>query len=601
MGWTRNNLNRAMSPYLRQHADNPIWWQEWSQEVLDYARKENKLIFVSVGYSTCHWCHVMASESFQDPEVALFLNNHFVSIKVDREQRPDIDQYLMAFIASTGRHGGWPLNCFLTPDLKPFFALTYVPIKARYGMPGFLAILKEVQNQYSRFSGQVQPFSLQADQAGTAGDPDFVSGLRDAFDDVFGGFGGGPKFPSHSTLLFMLYYYAYSKDEDLKAMLEKTLDRMLRGGLHDHLQGGFFRYCVDRAWTIPHFEKMLYDQGMLMWVYSLAYQVLRKDAYRRAVEKSFQCLQETFAEEGQGLYYSAHDADSGHEEGSAYLWSQEELARVLLPEEYNQFKEVYRVSQEGNFSGLNHLVRDRDSSLDRIEKKLLSVRRKRRQPFVDRKIITSWNCLAGVGLLHAYRHVGVPGALERAEALAQGLLRRHYVDGVLAHSSFEGVAPKQAFLQDHAALLLLLTYLNEDTGRFGPEMEEFSRKIRVFWQMRGWIEAFSDDFFPIFAESFDHPVPSSISLAEFALLRAEILLGREYSPLPYRNPLDNDFYNVAGMLANGLFHIVEAPGMIPWNRLPVNSLQKKGGAEVRDCFNGMCRELVIARKAPFSR
>ena len=501
----RNNLSKASSPYLRQHAANPVWWQEWGREALERARGENKPLFVSVGYATCHWCHVMAEESFEDAATADILNRYFVPIKVDREQRPDIDQYLMAFINAQGNAGG---------------------------------------------------------------------------------FGDGTKFPPHCTLLYMLYDLSSSGNDAVKRMIERTLESILRGGLHDHLQGGFFRYCVGREWTIPHFEKMLYDQAMLLWVFSLAYRVLGKENYRVAVDKILQCLGETF-EEG-GLYYSGHDADTDHQEGQTYLWSREELAEVLTSGELARFIAFFPLSAEGKVEGRYHLLRSGDGDLTGIEAKLLARRKERRQPSVDKKIITSWNCLAGIGLIHAHRYARAEGALEKAEAIARTLLKRHFIDGRLAHCSFDGQVQQQAFLQDAAGMLLLLTYLYEETGRFGDEMELFRRKAAMFRRDDGWVESFGDDFLPVPAAAFDHPVPSSIALAEFALLRADILQGRDFSVRPLRAPLASDFCNVAALMANGFFHIIETPQKAGWDDLPANSLQKRG-PKALDCYRGACR------------
>jgi uncharacterized protein len=590
LNFNRNNLDQALSPYLRQHESNPVWWQEWTKEVLEHARETSKPILVSVGYATCHWCHVMAAEAFSDRKAADYLNENFVCIKVDREQRPDIDQFMMRFLVDQSGSGGWPLNCFLTPGLKPFFALTYVPLTPRYGMQGFLDVLQKIKGHYDQSGEKFESFSMPADKGGEAEKPDFVNVLKSSFDLECGGFGYGPKFPPHSTLIFMLYYFAASGDLNIKHMLEKTLDNILSGGLHDHLQGGFFRYCVDREWTIPHFEKMLYDQAMLLWVFSLASRVLHKEAYRMAVVKLLKCLQETF--EQDGLYYSGHDADTDHAEGASYLWSQKELFQLLTPEEYALFADTYRISADGNFEGKNHLVKRKDLSCTAIDEKLLAERKRRKQPFVDRKIITSWNCLAGVGLVQAHRYADTRGALEKAETVATRLLRDHFKNNMLSHSSFDGKVQQQGFLQDYAALLLLLTYLHEETGRFGDDVQTFCRKIRIFKQKSGWLESFNDDFFPVWADSFDQPAPSSISLAEFALLRADILMGRAYTPRSYRRTLNNDFYNVAALMANGSFHIIETPVRMPWGSLPINSLQKKSD-QTADCYNGICQEIPL--------
>ncbi len=307
----RNNLDKATSPYLLQHKDNPIHWQEWSKDVLEYARKKNKLLFVSVGYATCHWCHVMAQEAFSNKEIAGVLNEHFVSIKVDREQRPDIDHYLMAFMQETHGQGGWPLNVFLTPDVQPFFAATYMPAESRYGLSRFLDVLHNVQEMYSSQKGDIQKYLPPISQEEHHEEGQIIQSIKDHFmNNTF-----GAQFPPYNTLLFLLSYYEQKKDTEIKEIIEKILDVIATRGLHDHLQGGFYRYCVDAAWMIPHFEKMLYDQAMMLWVYSVAYKILRKPEYKTVVEKIRECLEETYAD---GLYYAAHDADTDHNEGDTY-------------------------------------------------------------------------------------------------------------------------------------------------------------------------------------------------------------------------------------------------------------------------------------------
>jgi uncharacterized protein YyaL (SSP411 family) len=589
MNFSRNNLDTASSPYLQQHKDNPVWWQEWTQETLDYAWESSKPIFVSVGYATCHWCHVMARESFQDARAAQYLNDHFVSIKIDREQRPDIDHYLMAYITATGVGGGWPLNAFLTPDLHPMYAMTYAPVEPQYGRVSFIEILMKVKDYYARSGQQVKSFDppLTWAEDSYETEADLVNILRGSFDPEFGGFGRGTKFPPHTTLVFLLYSLASSGDEKVKLDLEKTLDNMYLRGLHDHLQGGFFRYCVDRKWTIPHFEKMLYDQAMLVWVYSLAFAVFRKDTYSRVVRKLLNCLDETF--ESQGLYYSGHDADTDHQEGATYLWGQQSLAQVLTQQEYAQFSRIYDISITGNFEGKNHLIRKDHSSLDEIEAILLKERRKRAQPFVDQKFVTFWNCLVGIGFVHAHRYLGYQEELTKASDLAGNLLARHYQNGRLAHSSCAGQLQKDEFLQDYAAMLLFLTYLHEETGLWGEEMAEFYLKTKAFRKEDVWMESFNDDFFPVRADFFDHPTPSSVSLAELACLRGDILKGQDYTAKAYRTPLNHDFFNVMSLLANGSFHVIGAPANLPWDRLPVNSLQKRS-AQFSDCYRGACRK-----------
>ncbi|MBE0678302.1 MAG: thioredoxin domain-containing protein, partial [Bacteroidales bacterium] len=320
--WHRNNLDSSSSPYLRQHAGNPIWWQEWNSETLAHAAAENKPVLVSVGYATCHWCHVMAGEAFSDPETADYLNANFVSIKTDREQRPDIDQYMMNFIQAQTGSGGWPLNVFLTPGLKPVHALTYAPVRTSGNRYSFLHIAQAVIEFIEQRGDNIMSFSRSEQEAPLADAEQLTESLGEYFDSEFGGFGAGQKFPPHSTLLFMLYHMAVNDEakaaektsveegaEDLTSedvtsgeyksngetgtvsqIVTTTLDTMMMRGLNDHLQGGIYRYCVDREWTIPHFEKMLYDQAMALWSYSLAYRVTAREHYRTMAEKIVKSL-----------------------------------------------------------------------------------------------------------------------------------------------------------------------------------------------------------------------------------------------------------------------------------------------------------------------
>jgi len=572
MNFKRNNLDKANSPYLKQHRDNPINWQEWKKEVIEYAKKEKKILFVSVGYSTCHWCHVMAIESFSDKEIADYLNENFVSIKVDKEQRPDINNYLMKFLVSTTGHGGWPLNVFLSSDLKPIFGLTYAGLSAKYGMPGFMEILKTVKEQ-----GDGREFNPVLNAPTNIESAEIIQTIYDNFDQQYHGF-GQQKFPQHSTLLFMLHYYQETKDDKLKEMIEKTLDTMMKSGLHDHLQGGFFRYCVDREWKIPHFEKMLYDQAMLLWIYSVAFKLIGKNEYKIVAEKIVKCLSETF---GAGnLFYSGIDADTNHNEGETYLWSKEELKDDVITNAY---------VIEDNFEGKIHLIKKENKfsdDLDKAESKLLEIRKKRDQPHTDKKIITSWNCLAGIGLIHAYRYLGNKKYLDMAENLFKGLIKLHY-SASLVHSSIDGVKEKEEFLEDYASVLLFVTYLHEETCKYEKYLKEFSSEIKKF-KKKIWIESNNEDFIEVEAEAYDQPVPSSISMAELAISRSNVLLKKEYLvDEEFKQPLNFDFLNISVILKKGLFHIVETPELLDWSKISINTIQEKGKQFMR-CYKGLC-------------
>lgn len=608
--WQKNNLDRSSSPYLRQHAGNPIWWQEWSSDTLAYAAAENKPLLVSVGYATCHWCHVMAAEAFSDPETAAYLNANFVSIKTDREQRPDIDQYLMNFIQAQTGSGGWPLNVFLTADLKPVHALTYAPVHSSGNRYSFLHIAQAVIEFMESGGGNIMPFSPSEQEAPPADADRLAQILREYFDSESGGFGVGQKFPPHSTLLFMLYYLAVngegstaaiSTDKDrttesdieadkVREMVTATLDAMMMRGLNDHLQGGVFRYCVDREWTIPHFEKMLYDQAMALWSYSLAYRVTGSEHYRTMAEKTVKSLDETFFHDG--MYVSAFNADTDHKEGATYLWSTDELAALLTPEELSRFREVYEISSVGNFEGSNHLIRKNNDRIDEIEEKLLAARRKRSQPSRDDKILSGLNALTAAALIQAGRHLGRPELEAGAVTLVWQLLETFWDGSSLAHSWFDGVLQRQGFLSDAAALLLAITMLYETDESWGETLASVAEYVRSFREEDRWVESDAEDFMKIYASWFDHPAPSAVSLAEMALTRVALLTGGDVAAAVYRRPHQSDFYNINVLLAEDLFHLYTTREPLPWSTIPVNSLQKRGEPE-SICYDRTCRPFSL--------
>jgi uncharacterized protein YyaL (SSP411 family) len=643
--WEKNNLDRASSPYLRQHSGNPIWWQEWNSETLAHAAAEKKPLLVSVGYATCHWCHVMAAEAFSDPETADYLNEHFVSIKIDREQRPDIDQYLMNFIQAQTGSGGWPLNVFLTHGLKPVHALTYAPLRTTGNRYSFLYITQAVIEFLKSRGDSIMSFTPSEQEAPVADAERLTGSLGEYFDREHGGFGAGQKFPPHSTLLYMLYFLAVSGkgksaerssgggrssesesgaskimagESDIEAgktgageseseaardgsdesddeagmiigMVTSTLDAMMMRGLNDHLQGGIYRYCVDREWTIPHFEKMLYDQAMALWTYSLAHRVTGSEHYRTMAEKIVKSLDETFRHDG--MYASAFNADTDHREGATYLWSEDELAAVLTPEEFDRFREVYEISGGGNFEGFNHLIRKNHDRIDAIEDKLLAARLRRSQPSRDDKILSGLNALTAVAMIQAGRNLGKPEMEAGAVTLVWKLLETFWDGSSLAHSYFDGVLQRQSFLSDAAALLLAVTMLHETDESWGETMDVMAAYVRSFREGDKWIESDADDFMKIYASWFDHPAPSAVSLAETALTRVALLTGSEVTPAIWRRPYQSDFYNINVLLSEDLFHLYTTREPLPWNEIPVNSLQKRGEPETV-CHNRTCRALT---------
>lgn len=588
----RNNLDRSLSPYLRQHADNPIWWQEWTLESLAEAKRAGKNILVSIGYSTCHWCHVMASEAFSDDEIADYLNENYLSIKVDREQRPDLDHYFMAFLMRTSGSGGWPLNAFLSPAAQPIAAFTYMPVERRYGMQGMIEILRAVKER-----GQGIAFSPEE------GRPNFrnrsydeiVANLITGSDTQNGGFGNGHKFPQCSTLLFLISHYERYRQKETGDVITRTLTAMMTRGLHDHLQGGFFRYCVDAKWTIPHFEKMLYDQAMLLWTYSWAYSVFKVNDYLDVIQGILKCLDETFLEDG--LYISAHDADTHHHEGGTYLWSWEELERVLTDIELKELQKRYFITSEGNFEDKIHLVGRNYFTRSGLEEKLLTLRRKKPQPGADRKIITSWNALVGIGLIMVYRATGKNTLLDKATSLFSRLTHKHYATGKLAHSSLDGILQEQEFLEDAASLLLLATYIEEEKAAaqarrlpsnfFVGTFENLKGTVDCFRDSESWIESNNPDFMKVSAHEFDHPVPASSSLAEMALLRWRVL-SSEQGSIKKMNPQNGrEFFAIVSFIADGHWHMIHTPEKIDWDKISINSIQIR--AEMySDCFEGTC-------------
>lgn len=404
-----NKLISEKSPYLLQHAHNPVDWFPWGDEAFEKAKGEEKPIFLSIGYSTCHWCHVMARESFEDDEVAELLNKHFVSIKVDREERPDIDMiYMNACQAMTGQ-GGWPLTVVMTPDKKPFFAGTYFPKESKWGRPGLMDILKQLIEVWEKERSRIDTVGnqvmriLQAQDHGTPGKLE-ESIIEEAFhefsinfDVKYGGFGMAPKFPTPHNLLFLLRYWHKTGDNKALQMAEKTLEAMAKGGIFDHIGFGFHRYSTDGNWLVPHFEKMLYDNALLAYVYTEAYQATKKNLYKDIAGKIFTYVLRDMTSP-EGGFYSAEDADSEGEEGKFYVWTPAEVEEVLGDEDGKWFCRTFDISSKGNFEGksIPNLINGKIVENDRVircREKLFSAREKRIHPHKDDKILTSWNGL----------------------------------------------------------------------------------------------------------------------------------------------------------------------------------------------------------------
>jgi uncharacterized protein YyaL (SSP411 family) len=558
-----NRLINETSPYLRQHAHNPVDWYPWGPEAFERAQREDKPIFLSIGYSTCHWCHVMAHESFEHPEVARLMNETFVSIKVDREERPDIDNvYMSACQVMTGS-GGWPLSIIITPDKKPFFAATYIPREGRFGLIGMMELIPHIRELWATRRGEALSLSnkiatvLQQTSQDTPGEELDEATLEltyeqlaKRFDGQHAGFSSAPKFPTPHNLLFLLRYWKRGGNEAALDMVEKTLQAMRRGGIYDHVGFGFHRYSTDSQWLVPHFEKMLYDQAMLAMAYTEAYQATGKEDYGKTAREIFTyVLRDMTVPEGG--FCSAEDADSEGEEGKFYLWTQEEVRQALSNEEADFIAQVFNIEKDGNFaeqatrrkSGVNilHLRKpleeiasdlnlshqDLQAHLEVIRQKLFAYRENRVHPMKDDKILTDWNGLMIAALAKGAQAFNEPEYAEAACRAADFILgNMRKADGRLWHRYRDGQAGVEANLDDYAFLVWSLIELYEaifDARHLGVALELTSDMVRHFWdEDGGGLYLMPDDGESLFVrkkEIYDGAIPSGNSVAMLNLLR----------------------------------------------------------------------------------
>lgn len=484
-----NHLIHETSPYLLQHVDNPVEWYPWNKEALELAKKLNKPILLSIGYSACHWCHVMANESFQDAEVAAAMNQYFVNIKVDREERPDIDQiYQTAHHMLNQRHGGWPLTMFLTPEQKPFFGGTYFPKVSRHGMPGFLELLPKIAETYRTRTDDIEKqntalLKLLADTLPTTGAKIPVisrqlilralTQLDENFDREYGGFGQAPKFLHPAELLFCLHCYFYDSDAGALRIVKHTLEKMAKGGIYDQLGGGFFRYSTDQYWRIPHFEKMLYDNGPLLQLYTDIWLATADPLYKQIVEETaswaIREMQSSY-KQGEGGFYSSLDADSEHEEGKFYVWSKEEIERGLSADEFSVVNPYFGFTRFPNFESkywhlevsqsVTSVAQQTNCSEDNVQRrvdsardKLLEIRSQRVRPGRDEKILTSWNALMIKGLTRAGVFFQCEAWIEAAQHAIDFIHGNLWKDNRLLATYKDGKAHLNAYLDDYAFLL----------------------------------------------------------------------------------------------------------------------------------------------------
>jgi uncharacterized protein len=554
-----NHLIRETSPYLLQHAGNPVDWHPWGDEALQLARKLDKPILLSIGYSACHWCHVMAHESFEDNEVAALMNEHFVNIKVDREERPDLDHiYQTAHAILTGRPGGWPLTMFLTPQQQPFFGGTYFPKQARYNLPGFIEILPRVAAFYHEHAAEIERQSAELMQAFRPELPapeeadalPLAAAMRDleaSFDAQYGGFGGAPKFPHPAELDLCLREAARSGDDSLAQMALHTLGQMARGGIYDQLGGGFFRYSTDERWEIPHFEKMLYDNAQLLPLYADAWQLTRNPLFRRVAEETAAWLMREM-QSPEGGYYATLDADSEHEEGKFYVWTRDEVRAALDPREYAVCEAYYGLDGQPNFEGRWHLrearpldeaarqlgltVDESAALLANARARLLAVREPRVRPGRDEKMLAAWNGLAIKGMAHAARVSDRADWLQSARAAAEFVRERMWCDGRLLAAYKDGRARFDAYLDDYAFLLEALLELLQ--AEFHLSDLDWARELAEMLLMQFQDVECGDFFFTAHDHEalihrpkpvHDNATPSGNAVAARALQRLGHLLG----------------------------------------------------------------------------
>ena len=576
-----NRLANESSPYLLQHQDNPVDWYPWSEEALERSRREDRPILLSIGYSACHWCHVMEHESFEDQATADLMNRLFVNIKVDREERPDLDSiYMDAVTAMTGR-GGWPMTVFLTPQGEPFYGGTYYPPEPRYGMPGFKQVLLAVANAYQnrreevtkqgqsllQHIGQRSMLAAGNDSLSTDILAQAFERLMRQFDARWGGFDmQGPKFPQPMILEFMLRFLHRTNDGRARRVLNHTLTRMAHGGMYDQLGGGFARYSVDEKWLVPHFEKMLYDNGQLALLYLHAYQELANPLYRQVVEETLGYLEREMIDPAGG-FFSSQDADSEGEEGKFFVWTPAEIDAALRPEEARVFKLYYNVTDMGNFEGHNVLwipddpqavaanlgltMREMNEILARAKEKMFQLRAQRIPPGTDTKILTAWNGLAIAAFAEASRVFNNDHYCQIAERAARFILENMRTPSKLGSQgggrllrtwkANPGVAKLNAYLEDYAYFINALTYLYEAT--FDAQWLAAARDLADIM-----INEFRDDKGGFYdtgktherlvirpKDVMDNAVPSGNSMAALALQRLGAYLDeKRYKDEAYR-------------------------------------------------------------------
>src|ERR1700682_90144 len=558
-----NRLINETSPYLLQHAHNPVDWYPWSEEAFAHARLEDKPLLLSIGYSACHWCHVMEHESFENEEIARLMNENFVSIKVDREERPDLDQIYMNAVQMMTQHGGWPMTVFLTPEGVPFYGGTYFPAEGRYNMSGFPRILLSVAQAYRDQPDEVKRTAaslleeLRRMSIGKESNELSSIDLLDAaqrniardYDSANGGFGNAPKFPPAMNLEFLLRAHQRTGDNNSLEIVANTCRKMAEGGIYDQLGGGFHRYSTDARWLVPHFEKMLYDNALLTRHYLHYYQVAREDLARRIVEETLDYVIREMTSP-LGGFYSTQDADSEGHEGRFFVWSVEELVETLGEKDAALFGAYYNVTRAGNFEGKNILnvtrsvdevaksekvtVERLQSALETGRQRLFEIREHRIKPDRDEKILTAWNGLMLASFAEAAAILNRDDYAEIAEVNARFLLDNLRRDGLLLRTYKDGSAKLNGYLEDYAFLIDGLLTLFETTGEVAwfDEAQQLSlTMIEEFWDDEDGGFFFTgkshEELIVRSKDYFDNATPSGNSVAADVLLKLSVLTGNE--------------------------------------------------------------------------
>lgn len=559
-----NKLIKEKSPYLLQHAYNPVDWYPWSEEAFEKARGEDKPIFLSLGYSTCHWCHVMERESFEDEEVAAILNNNFVPIKVDREERPDVDHIYMSVCQAMTGQGGWPLTILMTPDKKPFYAGTYFPKHEKWGRIGLVDILIQVSEKWRQDpdllirTGEQVTQAVKSRDKGPAAGKITVKILEEAymearrhFDRRHGGFGPAPKFPTPHNLAFLLRYWKRNNDPEAVAIVEKTLESMYRGGIYDHVGYGFARYSTDEKWLVPHFEKMLYDNALLALAYTEGYQATGQQLYARVAKEIFTYILRDMAS-SEGGFYSAEDADSEGQEGKFYVWTPAEIKNILGDKDGKIFCELFDITPKGNFEGqsipnlinappfndageLTLETEGSAGSIERLRQELFNAREKRVHPYKDDKILTSWNGLMIAAMARGAAVFGEDVYREAAVGAVEFIFKKmRRPDGRLLARYRDGESAYPAYLDDYAFLtwgLLELYQATFNTSHLERALELTGQIIDLFWdEENGGFFFNGKDAEQLISrpkEIYDGALPSGNSVTLLNLLRLARLTGDE--------------------------------------------------------------------------